>query len=239
MSLASEECKVYNEGKLGFGINPGQLDISTVGNIQHDLKDNKVELDVMILLDFFFENKLIDDMGKTMAELALGEPSNFEREAYQRGLREYIGTDDADKLIATITLTGEFRKSPSELEKNMFLTEVKLKWNPETDSYQSVGKIGVGNIGKRQVNVKVNGKVEVVVGRIPSISIYLEADKETWWYFQYSRNIMQAYSSLDEFNSTITDLKPDKRKLKVEKGESPYSFMLSSKRRRDDFISKF
>jgi len=233
MSLASEECEVYNEGKLGFGLNPGQLNISTVGNIQHNLKDNKVELDVMILLDFFFENKLIDDMGKTMAEIALGEPSNFERETYQRGLREYIGTDAADKLIATITLTGEFRKYPSELEKNMFLTEVKLKWNPETDSYQSVGKIGVGNIGKRQV------KVEVEVGRIPAISIYLEADKETWWYFQYSRNTMQAYSSLDEFNTTITDLKPDKRKLKTEKGESPYSFMLSSKRRRDDFISKF
>ena len=239
MSLASEECKVYNEGKLGFGLNPGQLDLSTVGNITHDLKDQKVELDVMILLDFFFENKLIDDMGKTMAENALGEPSDFERDTYQKGLREFIGTDDADKLIATITLTGEFRKYPSELEKNIFLTEVKLKWNPETDSYQSVGKIGVGNIGKRQVNVKVNGKVEVEVGRIPTISIYLEADKETWWYFQYSRNIMQAYSSLDEFNSTITDLKPDKRKLKVDKGESPYSFMLSSKRRKEDFMSKF
>ena len=116
---------------------------------------------------------------------------------------------------------------------------MKLKWNPETDSYQSVGKIGVGNIGKRQVNVKVNGKVEVEVGRIPAISIYLEADKETWWYFQYSRNIMQAYSSLDEFNSTITELKPDKRKLKVDKGESAYSFMLSSKRRKEDFMSKF
>lgn len=239
MSLASEECKVYNEGKLGFGINPGQVNISTVGNIQHNLKDNKVELDVMILLDFFFDSKLIDDMGKIMAENALGEPSNFERETYQRGLREFMGTDAADKLIATITLTGEFRKFPSELEKNMFLTEVKLKWNPETDSYQSVGKIGVGNIGKRQVNVKVNGKVEVEVGRIPAITVYLESDKETWWYFQYSRNVMQAFSSLDEFNTTITDLKPDKRKIKAEKGELPYSFMLSSKRRKDDFISKF
>ena len=193
----------------------------------------------MILLDFFFENKLIDDMGKIMAENALGEPSDFERDTYQKGLRELIGTDDADKLISTITLTGEFRRFPSELEKNFFLTEVHLKWNAETDSYQSTGKIGIGNIGKRQVNVKVTGKVEVVVGRIPEINIYLEADKDTWWFFKYSRNIMQAYSSLDEFNTSITDLKADKRKVKVEKGQSPYSFMLGSKRRKDDFLSKF
>lgn len=239
MSLQSEGCKVYSEGKLGFGLNPGQLNMSTVGNISHDLTDDKVELDVMMLLDFFFENKLIDDMGKILAENVLGDPSDFERDTYQKGLRELMGTDDADKLISVITLTGEFRRFPSELEKNMFLTEVHLKWNPETDSYQSTGRIGIGNIGKRQVNGKVNGKVEVVVGRIPEVSIYLEADKDTWWYFKYSRNIMQAYSSLDEFNTTITEMKADKRKLKVERGEAPYSFMLGSKRRKEDFLKKF
>jgi len=193
----------------------------------------------MMLVDFFFDNKLIDVMGKTMAENAMGEPIDFERETYQRGLREYIGTDEADKLISIITLTGQFKKFPSELEKNMFLTDVQLKWNPETRSYQSVGKIGVGNIGKRQVNIKVNGKVEIVTGRIPEVNIYLEADKDTWYYFKYSRNIMAAYSSLEEFNTTLTELKTDKRKMKVEKGQSPYSFMVGSKRRKDEFLSRF
>lgn len=239
LSLNSEECKSYAEGKLGFGINPGQVDIQTVGNIEHDLKTNKVELDVMILLDFFFVDKLIDDMGKVMVENALGEPVDFERETYQRGLREFMGTDEADKLISLITLTGQFKKFPSELEKNLFLTDVQLKWNPETRSYQSVGKIGIGNIGKRQVNVKVNGKVEITTGRKPEINIYLEADRDTWYYFKYSRNIMAAYSSIEEFNTTLTDLKTDKRKLKVDKGESPYSFMVGSKRRKEEFLSRF
>jgi hypothetical protein len=239
MSLNAETCKVLAEGKLGFGINPGQLDLATVGNINHDLQTNKVALDVMILLDFMFEDKLIDDMGKIMSETALGDPVDFERETYQRGLRELIGTDEADKLISTITLTGAFRKFPEQLEKKLFLTDVQMEWNVADDAYQSKGPIGIGNIGKRQVNVKVNGKVEVVVGRIPEINIYLEADKDTWWYFKYSRNILQAYSSLEEFNTAIGEIKADKRKMKVEKGQAPYSYMLSSKRRRDDFISKF
>jgi hypothetical protein len=239
LSLNAENCDVYGEGNLGYGINPGQVDITTVGNMKHDQQDDEITLDVMILMNFMFEDKLIDDMGKIMSENALGDPVDFERETYQRGLRELIGTEEADKLISVITLTGEFRRFPKELEQNFFLTDVKLKWNPETDSYQSVGPIGIGNIGKRQINVKVKGKVEIAVGRIPSISIYLEADKDTWWFFQYSRNIMQAYSSLDEFNTTITDLKADKRKMKVDRGQAPYSFMLSSKRRKEDFVSKF
>ncbi|MEZ4721281.1 MAG: hypothetical protein R2813_05320 [Flavobacteriales bacterium] len=239
LSLNSEECKAFAEGKLGFGINPGQVKLSTVGNINQDIKTGMVKLDVMILVDFFFEDKLIDDMGKIMAENAIGDPVDFERETYQRGLRELMGANEADKLISAITLTGTFKRFPSELEKHMFLTDVQLKWNPETSSYQSVGKIGIGNIGKRQVNVKVNGKVEVVTGKNPEINIYLEADKDTWYYFKYNRNIMAAYSSLDDFNSTLGELKADKRKLKVERGQSPYSFMVGSKRRRDEFISKF
>ncbi len=239
LSLNSQKCTSYGEGKLGFGINPGQLDMQTVGNIKHDSKTGKVQLDVMMLIDFFFVDKLMDDMGKTMIENALGDPVDFERETYQRGLREYIGTDDADKLISLITLTGQFKKFPSELEKNLFLTDVQLKWNPETRSYQSVGKIGIGNIGKRQVNVKVIGKVEVVTGRLPEVNIYLEADRDTWYYFKYSRNILAAYSSLDEFNTTLIDLKTDKRKMKVEKGQSPYTFMVGSKRRKEEFLSRF
>lgn len=240
LSLHSADCKTFGTGKLGFGINTGQVDLTTVGNMKHDLKTNKVELDVLLLVDFFFDDKLIDDMGKIMAENAVGDPTDFERDVYQVGLRELIGTDDADKLISAITLTGQFKRYPSELEKRMFLTDVKMKWNPETSSYQSVGgKIGIGNIGKRQVNVRVNGKVEVIVGRIPEINIYLEADKDTWYYFRYVRNTMQACSSIEEFNTTIAELKSDKRKMKVERGQSPYSFMPSSKRRKDDFISRF
>jgi len=239
LSLHKEECKAYGEGKFGFGLNPGQLDLTTVGNIKNDLESQKVEIDALMLIDFMFVDKLIDDMGKTMAENAMGDPVDFERDTYQKGLRELIGTDEADRLISAITLTGQFKKFPSELEKNIFITDMKMRWNPETSSYQSVGKIGLGNVGKRQVNIRVNGKVEVVVGRIPEVNVYLEADRDTYWYFKYSRNMMQAYSSDEEFNSTIGDLKSDKRKMKVEKGEAPYSFMLSSKRRMDDFKKKF
>jgi hypothetical protein len=213
--------------------------MTTVGNMKQDLTNKDVLIEALLLVDFFFIDKTIDDMGKTIATTAQGDPTDFERDGYEIGMRELIGTEDADRLISSVTLTGQFKKFPSELEKNMFLTDLNLRWNPETDSYQSFGKIGVGNIGKRQVNIKMTGKVEIVVGRIPEINIYLEADKDTWYYFKYSRNVMKAFSSIEDFNTSITELKTDKRKMKVERGEAPYTFMIGSKRLRDDFLAKF
>lgn len=213
--------------------------MTTVGKSTQDLASSEVLMNVMMLIDFFFDEKTIDDMGKTIATMAQGEPTDFDREGYQIGMRELIGTEEADRLLSSVTLTGQFKRFPEKLEQNLFITDLNMRWNPATDSYQSAGLIGIGNIGKRQVNLKINGKVEIVVGRIPEINIYLEADKDTWYYFKYSRNIMKAFSSVEEFNSNITELKTDKRKMKVERGEAPYTFMIGSKRLKDDFIAKF
>lgn len=238
LSLKSKECRVYGEGDLSFGVNLGQVDLQTVGNIVHDLKSGSVNYDAMLLLNFFFADNAIESMAKVLAENAQGEPLNFDRGTYQKGLRQLVGSDEADKLLSQITLSGSFKRFPSQLEKTMFLTDVQLKWNPETQSYQSEGRIGVGNVLKRQVNIKMDGKVEIARTRTgDELTIYLEADQNTWYFFQFSRNIMQAFSSDEEFNKVITELKSDKRKLKTERGEAPYSFMLSSKRKRDDFLN--
>lgn len=71
------------------------------------------------------------------------------------------------------------------------------------------------------------------------LTIYIEIDKNTWYFFTYTRGIMQAISSDAEFNTAITETKPDKRKVKVKRGETPYSFMYSTERKKRDFLRKF
>jgi hypothetical protein len=50
---------------------------------------------------------------------------------------------------------------------------------------------------------------------------------------------MQGISSDPKFNETIKALKADKRKLESEKGQKPYSFILSTDRKKKDFLKKF
>ena len=84
--------------------------------------------------------------------------------------------------------------------QTMVLTDVHLKWNEETESFQSFGKIGIGNIGEKQVNKLVDGHIEMQRKRSGDVlSIYLEAGKDNWFFFNYKRGLMQAYSSNAEY----------------------------------------
>ncbi len=49
----------------------------------------------------------------------------------------------------------------------------------------------------------------------------------------------ESISSNADFNSAITETKPDKRKSKGVKGQESYQYMYSSAKKKKDFIRKF
>ena len=126
------------------------------------------------------------------------------------------------------------------MKKTLLFNELKFKWNQQSTSFKSFGKIGLSNIGKDQINKYVDGKVEIVKKRSGDIiNIYLEVDKNNWYFFSYTRGIMQAISSDNDFNAIIQETKPDKRKAKQEKGQESYQFMYSSEKKKRDFLRSF
>lgn len=111
-----------------------------------------------------------------------------------------------------------------------------MKWNTATRSYLSKGKIGIGNINKNQVNKFVDGIIKIERER-DIIYIYLELDQNNWYYFSYTRGVMQAISSNEAFNNIIKELKPDKRKHE-EKDKPAYQFNLSTIGKKTSFLRK-
>jgi hypothetical protein len=143
-------------------------------------------------------------------------------------------------LIAEASLYGEFKKLPESLRKTLVFNDLKMKWDDEARSYKSFGKIGLGNIDNKQINKYVNGKVELIKKRSGDVlTIYIEIDRNNWYFFTYTRGMMQAISSDAEFNTAIQETKPDKRKSKAKKGQESYVFMYSTERKKKDFIRKF
>ena len=65
---------------------------------------------------------------------------NFDRPVYERGLMELVGKETADKFIADVNLLGAVKRFPSELEKTIVLTDLKLEWNDSSNSFLSVGQ---------------------------------------------------------------------------------------------------
>ncbi len=239
LSLNTKSCTVYGEGKMNLGTNLGQVSTTTVGSVNHFLIPDSTAFDLLMGINFFFDDGAIDKMANDIGVYFTNlTPTNFSRPVYEKGLRELLGKEQADKLISQVNLYGSFKKFPDELKYTLFLTDLKMKWTTKTSSYLSRGKIGIGNIQKTQINKFVDGRIEIKRKRSGDIiTIYLEMDPNNWYFFTYERGLMQAVSSNANFNNIIKEMKPENRKHE-EKDKPAYQFNLCTEAKKKTFLRK-
>ncbi len=237
LSLNSRKCIVKGEGEVNLGAKLGLVEMETYGNVEHYMDTDSTELDLVMLINFYFAESAMELLSD---ELKLANLSGIDlsREIYTKALNEIVGMEEADKLISQINLYGGYKKVPDELLKTFLLADVNFKWNPITRSFISQGPIGVGSIYKSQINKYVKGHVQLTRKRSGDIlDIYLEIDKE-WYYFNYSRNLMQALSSNKAFNTIIREEKSDKRTFRSKDNKGAYRYIISTRRKKQDFLRK-
>ena len=237
-SLDTRKCILTAEGQLSLGPDYGNLSMQTVGTMTDYLVRDSVEAKLMVLLNFFFDDGALDKMASDFTNMGSLKPVDVSKPDVTKNMRELIGKDQADKLISQLTLYGTAKKIPKELESQLFFTQLNMKWNKQTRSYVSEGKIGVGSIGKTFVNKMCDGKVEIKKKRGgDEITIYLELDPQHWYFFDYVNGYMQVMSSNNDFIAAINALKPDKREEKTDKGK--YTFGISTSNKKTIFLRKF
>lgn len=240
LSLQKNYCNMHAEGKINLGVDLGQVKLNTYGTILHNLPKNNITLDAMMLIDFYFPDKCIKIMADTIRSDGALTSINIKSKIYTKGVAQILGEKKSDDFFKEMSMFGVVKNFPKQLQHTMVLTDVNLKWNSETQSYRSVGKIGVGNIMNTQINRFVNGNIEIIKKRSNDvIAIYLEIDKGNWFFFYYQRGLLQSISSNSEYNKIIRDTKVSKRKLKVKRHEPAYMYFLSNERKRKDFLKRF
>ncbi|HEX8515744.1 MAG TPA: hypothetical protein VF868_06050 [Bacteroidia bacterium] len=241
LSLNTAQCKVYGEGRINLGGDFGQVKVESFGSAIHYLVPDSVSFDMLMTTDFFFDDGAMDKMSDAIVNFADLAPTDFSRPVFEKGMREMLGKEQADKLISQLNLYGSYKKFPDELKKSFFFTDVKMKWNKDTRSYTSNGKIGIGNINKTQVNKYVGGRIELIKKRGGDIlNIYLELDEGNWYYFNYTRGTMLAVSSNEAFNTALKELKPEKREKAGDKDkkEPNYYFNICPPSKKTQFLRK-
>lgn len=240
MSLNTKDCKVYGEGKVDLGARTGNLKFDAAGNVNYTLEDNSVVMDVMMTVDFFFNDNLMKKMAENINENINLTPVDFSRETYTKGLKEIVGTERADKIVSQLSLNGKIKKLPEELSKRIVFSDVKFKWNEDLNTFKSFGPLGLSNSGKFEINKYVNGGITITKKRSGDIiNIYLEVDSKTWYFFSYRRNLMKVISSNQEFNTQIKEMKRDDRRYDNKKGEQAFTFMYGVEKEVRDFKRDF
>ena len=238
VSLNRETCSLYGEGLMDIGANFGQMTHTTVGNGIFDVSNNEVMLDVILALDFYIAPSVIDIMAAEIDSMPDLPAVDLSRPTYTKGIIDLIGQERFDALRTEISLFGTVKEVPKELKHTIMFNELKLKWNNETNSYVSVGKIGIASINNTQINKRMNGLIEIQLKRSGDIcDIYLQMDRRTWYYFGYTRGVMQIHSSNQAFLDKMKDMKPNDRRLKVTSGES-YIYMVSTDVKKNAFVRK-
>jgi hypothetical protein len=238
LSLNTSRCMLSGEGKMELANNLGKVSMKSAGRIYYYSLLDSTALNVLSALDFFFS----DDAMKILAE-ALNASSSKGLDVtginYTRSLREFTGQQEADKILAELSLYGQYRKFPEVLDHTLVLTQLQMSWSKDLRSFISTGPIGVSNIGKISVNKQVKGYVEIGKRRSGDIiNIYLEPDENLWYFFYYASGTMQVISSDKSFNDKLIGLKEQQRVIKGEKGESNYQFIIGLADKKATFLRK-
>ncbi len=240
VSLKNNKCLVTHKGKINFGADLGALKVEAAGNIVHNLEKNTIKMDMMVAIDFFFNDNALKLLAEDLIEDDGLSLHNFERKVYEEALSEFNGKEDGDKLIEQVTLDGMFKRVPDALNKSIVLNDVKMVWDDETHTYKSTGQLGVSNILKKQVNRMVNGKMEIEKKkRNDKLHLYMELTDGSWYYFFYRNGVFQTISSNIAYNKIIQEMKPEDRKLKTKRKEKEFNFTLCSERIKTKFLANF
>jgi hypothetical protein len=240
VSLDPNTCRVDADGLINFNADLGQVKNTLYGKFNHKLGSDLFEYKGFLMLDFYFNEKVMEKMAQTINQYPDVPVIDVEKTYIEQAFKEILGLEQSDKLISELSLSGKIRRLPAELQNTLVLGDVKFRFNQDTKTFQSKGKIGILSTYKEQVFKYVNGHIEITKKRSgDEIDIYLELDGGNWWYFNYSRGFMQVISSDEDFNSAIAEEKEDKRKVKTSKGQTPYQYRGTTKRIRDKFVDKF
>ncbi|MBL0126967.1 MAG: hypothetical protein IPP83_05795 [Flavobacteriales bacterium] len=240
VSLAVENCAVLTDGRIDLGVNLGRIKLFQVGAMRYETDGQKTYGSGVVVADFHFLENALERMAAEIIAYPDQQALDISKTYYEKMMREVLGLERSDKLISELSIKGEIKKLPDELVKPIVLGDVKLRWDGPEQSWVSDGPIGVATILKKPVYRMVKGKVQVERKRSGDImTIYLAMDDQTYYFFQYTRNYLYAYSSDQQFNTMLAEVKDDKRKLEGGRDQADYQYILTNKKKVDDFRERF
>jgi hypothetical protein len=244
ITINPQTCVIEGYGDIMLTRSMGQFKMSTYGKISHDLKENDVNLDVVMSLDFYFLSPALGLVENKLNSSEKLTPLNLNRFKYTSFLQKKTNEATALALIDEFIGSGSFRRFPQELNHTFLFADLKMNWSQEAQTFYTREPLGVGNIERFPMNKYVEGYLELRKHRtgdifnmvmVPS-GFAAEGIGVDWFFFHYTNGIMQTIASNPEFNNMIRRVKANKRRQEVARGEEPFVFMLSSDRRPFDFV---
>jgi hypothetical protein len=198
------------EGKFNLLGEPSKI-FETVGIANVRLDSMKYQFSTMLKFDFPISipttQKLGGNIVKANLDAGNSDPAiEPESPYFISKLSQYVGYKDAEAYkIKSQKEHQPLYKYSMKFLSTMVLSDVDLKWNPVSNAYYSVGKIGISNIGDVDINAMTQGYVEIAKSPQTGdeVHIYFEISPTTWYYFVYRNGVLGVTSTDEEVNKIL------------------------------------
>ena len=238
--LYDKQCKTKGDGVMDLGVSLGRIDIETAGFVEHNILSDKENLRLFLLLDFFFSEKALEIMAGDIFLSPGIENFDFESEFYGKTLGRIVGKEEAEMLLLEMETRAEFVEFPDALDHTFSFTDLQLNWDDKEKTFISEGRIGLGSMGKHQLNSYLNDSyIKIKKGRNNDIlTIFLVTESYESYYFNYKSGVMRARSSNPAFNESIKELKEGKRKAPHKGGIPAFRYQIAPQQSVDRFVKE-
>jgi len=238
IQLDNQRCILSGDGILDLGTNFTQTKFTTAGKFKHLIIPDSTFFETSLIFDFYFDDKALEMMADSLRMIP-GNVVDVEHSPFNIVIHNLLNKEDAEELRRALSLYGNIKKMPKQIQGAIIFSDLNLVWDYETRSYISQGPIGVGFVAGQAVNKLLNGYLQVEVGRGGSaIHFYLETARKTWYFFSYQNGIMQTISSDMNYNERIASIKDAKRMKNPDSEEEYYEYVISTKRKMIDFVRR-
>ncbi len=236
--MQTDRCIFSGKGPITLDLTMPFVNYYSFGDFTHKLIADSTYINIFLTLQFAFDEKLMGQMIDSLNKANL-PGVNLLQTHFLDAMRQRLSNEEVEKLRDDINLYGSPRKIPDWLINSLVFSDVRMKWNPSTRSFVSYGAIGVGNIRRNQINKYIDGYIELEKSKSgDGFSIYLQPDANSWYYFNFKNNILQAYSTSEQFNNELINMKPDKRKITNRETGEQYEFVISTRSKAVEFVRK-
>ncbi|OEK07445.1 hypothetical protein [Roseivirga misakiensis] len=219
------------EGRLNFLAGPKGTNVQASGKGDGNLESMEFDLDAMFVLSFGLPVEGLAAIGQNLTDMAenLGVTRALsDRSELIYRVAEFIGDDatrEWDESYGTVPIPLATASPNGELIKDLVISNVHMKWSKQTNSFYSEGPIGVSNVSNIDLNMELQGFIEVRKTREGDIiTILLQMTDGTWYFFNYDGFSFTSFSSNEIYNATVLNTNKGKTQIgsfKVSLGSIP------------------
>ncbi|MFC2113891.1 hypothetical protein ACFLRI_00925 [Bacteroidota bacterium] len=211
----------YGEGKFDFGEDIKAIDIKTAGIFNYTADAGSFIFDVVMMIDFPFDEKALNQMADELIENAYyRKDTRNKRDPILIAYSELVDDErDRKNIINEITDFGTIPTTKSTT-KTIVLSDLQITYDLEERLFKSIDKkMGLINIKKSYISKEMIGGLQLSKKRSGTMfALYIESEDNKYHFFKYYYGVYSILSSDEEFNkivnSSISKFSENKYRIK-------------------------